>query len=429
MTIDLGGRLATVVVLTALEVERHAMVRNLIDLREDQHPTGTLFEVGRLHDTPWRVVVVTVGAGNLSAAALAERAIAAYRPEVLLFVGVAGGLHDDIELGDIIVATKIYAYHGGKEESGEFLARPRAWNAPHHLEQLARSVARTIAWEPSCHSPTDRSPVVHFRPIAGGEVVLDSRTVNVAHRLRQHYNDAAAIEMESAGVAEAGHLNNDLPVLIIRGISDRADGGKEQADRGRWQHQAAHNASVFTRWLIVRIGSQPSAPYVGNLSAGTGSGRSTNTSQQTARPIRRAPLPPGAPVPAPPSEPTRYRYRVAAFAVLMGLLAMFLLVRDLPTRAGSPADGVGVPTGTHLSIHDGRLALSTAGAVIENLLVLGPVTVSAPGVTLRRVRVAPHRLRPGRFGSSHPGPDYGLRTVRWSAFTELATVSGRRRPG
>jgi nucleoside phosphorylase len=177
-----------------------------------------------------------------------------FRPPALLFAGVAGAVKDDIHLGDIVVATKVYAYHGGKDEDDGFLARPRAWDAPHELDQLARYIARTASWTrllaPTCR---DREPVVHFKPIAAGEVVLNSRDTPLARQLHRAYNDAAAIEMESAGVSQAGHLNRSLPVLTVRGISDKADGAKRTTDEADWQSTAAAAAAAFVVTLAAEI--------------------------------------------------------------------------------------------------------------------------------------------------------------------------------
>jgi 8-oxo-dGTP diphosphatase len=65
----------------------------------------------------------------------------------------------------------------------------------------------------------------------------------------EHYNDAIAIEMESAGVAQAGHLNDNVPVVVVRGISDRADGTKETTDRAQWQPKAVASAAAFAEAL------------------------------------------------------------------------------------------------------------------------------------------------------------------------------------
>jgi nucleoside phosphorylase len=173
-----------------------------------------------------------------------------FHPRALLFVGVAGALSDGVQLGDVVVATRVYAVHGGREDDTGFHTRPRAWDAPHELEQLARVVSRSQWWAPTSTVP---GVEVHFKPIAAGEVVLNSRSSALADQLRWSYNDAAAIEMEGAGVAQAGHLSG-MPVLTIRGISYRADGTKHATDGAGWQTVAVANAAAFAVALCREIG-------------------------------------------------------------------------------------------------------------------------------------------------------------------------------
>lgn len=237
----------TVVLLTALDLEYQAVRRHLDGPRVRSHPAGTVFEVGHLRDVAGTVALAVTGEGNVSAAVLAERAIAMFQPQALLCVGVAGGLKNDIALGDVVVATKVYALHGGRDYGDGFLARPRAWQASHELEQFARYVARAGTWTGILPpAPACRPPAVHFKPIASGEVVLNAADTPLAARLRDTYDDAVAVDMESAGVAQAAHLNRSLPVLSVRGISDRADTGKRAADAAGWQHVAAAHAAAFT---------------------------------------------------------------------------------------------------------------------------------------------------------------------------------------
>lgn len=234
----------TVVVLTALETEYTAVWNLLEEPAVHRHAAGTRFEVGRIRGGAGRIALAVVGAGNGPAAVLAERAISEFRPRAVLFTGIAGALHDDLELGSVVVATKVYGYHGGFEERTGFSARPQAWDADHELEQIARHVNRAGDWR--------EIPKVCFRPIAAGEVVLNSRKTPLAQQLRLHFADAAAIEQESAGTAKAAQLNR-APFLAVRGISDKADGRKYQTDSAGWQSIAARNAAAFTVAIAAEL--------------------------------------------------------------------------------------------------------------------------------------------------------------------------------
>jgi 8-oxo-dGTP diphosphatase len=119
---------------------------------------------------------------------------------------------------------------------------------------------------------------VVFGPIAAGEVVQDSGISAEAQWIREHYNDACAIEMEAAGVAQAAHLNDSLPVVVIRGISDRADGGKATADDAGWQPRAAANAAAFAVALVAALAEELGDDNRGAWPSGdTSHGGNTNT--------------------------------------------------------------------------------------------------------------------------------------------------------
>lgn len=236
-----------VVMLTALNPEYQAVSTRLDNLRTVQHDRGTRFEVGTVRGTSFEVALGLTGKGNHSAAVLAERAIALFSPAALMFVGVAGALWGT-PLGDVVFATHVYAYHGGTSEDDGLKARPRMWETAHEVSQIAQHVARAGEWKQGI--PADTS--VHFGLIAAGEIVKNSTISAEARWIRDHFNDALAIEMEAAGVAQAGHLNG-APVAIVRGISDQADGTKNSAADRDWQPRAAAHAAAFATHLAVEL--------------------------------------------------------------------------------------------------------------------------------------------------------------------------------
>ncbi len=169
------------------------MREHLTDVETLTHPRyGTKAKLGQLPDSPWQVVLVNMGEGTLTAATLTERVLTWLEPEAVLLVGVAGGLKDDIGIGDVVVATKVYSVQGGKQTPDGFLVRPEAWRASHRLEQAAKEALGDTA-----------DFQAYFKPIAVGDVVLADRKSELARHIHAHYNDAVAIEMESSGVAHA----------------------------------------------------------------------------------------------------------------------------------------------------------------------------------------------------------------------------------
>lgn len=245
------------VVLTALDVEFTAVRTHLRDERIRTHPEGTDFYVGTLPDGRGKIALVQVGQGNTGAAVLTERAISFLRPKLVMFVGIAGRLMDDLGLGDVVVPPRIYLLLRGYADDEGFHCRPEVWHISHALEQLAQRVHREGKWQAGITGPPARRPGVFFRPVVAGDVVLNGSDDLVHGYIRQHYNDAAAIEMESAGMAHAAALNQSLPAMAVRSISDTASGDKDATDREGWQARAAQSAAAFAVAFLAEFFRPP----------------------------------------------------------------------------------------------------------------------------------------------------------------------------
>lgn len=240
-----------VVILTALDVEYGAVRDLLAGLRPLPPVSGTRFEAGSLPAGDGEVVLALTGQGNHASAVIAERAVREFRPAAVLFVGVAGRLRPSLALGDVVVATHVYAYHGAAARTDGLRSRPRVWEIDHGIDQAARQLARRVRWDRDLPGAAP-APRVHFGPVASGEVLHDARVSAPLRWIREHYDDALAIEMEAAGVAKAGQLSA-APVAVIRAISDRADGTKSGTDGERWQQRAVRHAAIFATALAADL--------------------------------------------------------------------------------------------------------------------------------------------------------------------------------
>lgn len=250
------GHLRRAVILTAIPVEYQAVRRHLRYLHEIVHK-GTVYEQGMFlaQSGACEVGIAHIHAGNARAAAEAERAIAYFAPRFAFFVGVAGGLKD-VRLGDVVIATKVYSYEAGKEET-TFQPRPEVGLSSYALVQRAQAEANRSAWLRRLGDPIPQPPPrAIVAPIAAGEKVQASTRSTTYRLIKANYGDAVAVEMEGHGFLQALHANPQVEALVIRGISDLVD-GKSEADAANFQQIAARHASGFAFEVLARLMSQP----------------------------------------------------------------------------------------------------------------------------------------------------------------------------
>jgi adenosylhomocysteine nucleosidase len=147
------------------------------------------------------------GWGKISAAATAQYAIDRYRPDLLLNLGTCGGFEGQIERGTLILAERTLVY-----DILEQMADP-AGAIDHYATRL------DLSWL--------REPYPH--PVQRGLLVSGDRDIVVEDipLLIARYN-AVAADWESGAIAWVAR-KNDLPCLILRGVSDLVGAGGGEA--------------------------------------------------------------------------------------------------------------------------------------------------------------------------------------------------------
>lgn len=241
-------RRLTAVVLTALNVEMAAVLKRLSSTNTKKVRGGTRYVVGTLEGKyiDWTIAVAEIGEGNIGAAVEATIAIREFGPDVILFVGIAGGLKTEIPHGSVVVADRVYHYQTGKS-GATLLGRPVVLPTWHSLAQLVRELIRS-EW-----TANDPRPLVVLKPIAAGERVISSVDSDDYRLIQERFNDAAAVDMESAGFYTAAERNNRLPAVVVRGISDMVLDKTAERD-AEWQPRASENAAAFATALLQAVG-------------------------------------------------------------------------------------------------------------------------------------------------------------------------------
>jgi adenosylhomocysteine nucleosidase len=232
-------------------------VRLLLTQVKDKHEEviqRITFTTGTLRGV--QVVVALTGIGKVNAATTTLLALEHYRPRVLLFTGIAGGINPQMLPGDIVIGSKI-AYHDYGTRSADGMKRgPTRDPATHAKNPLyfscdtswisrAQHAAQKMMWEKVNTGSGLRAPAIRTGIIVTGDVFIASDAAT--KELRQNMN-ADATEMEGAAVAQVCYQQR-VPFLVIRSMSDNA-GNNASHDMKAFYAVAARNAAEFVMTIV-----------------------------------------------------------------------------------------------------------------------------------------------------------------------------------
>jgi futalosine hydrolase len=218
----------TILVVTAVEAERDAVVRDLGPIMAVRQGGYVGVEANGVH-------AFNVGVGPTAAAAGAA-ALLTLGPEYELVVsaGVAGGFRDRAAVGDLVLASEVIAADQGAITDDGFLS----------LKDMGMPGNGGYA--------VDTNPIrprLHgggYRLLEGAVLTLScmTGTESRAAELAERYPRAVAEAMEGYGVLEAARRNNaSMQFAEIRAISNVIG----RRDRSAWNLPAAFDvlASAF----------------------------------------------------------------------------------------------------------------------------------------------------------------------------------------
>ncbi|NJL76361.1 MAG: 5'-methylthioadenosine/S-adenosylhomocysteine nucleosidase [Saprospiraceae bacterium] len=248
MTID-------VLICTPLALEFDAVLRHLSDVKEDNSFAILRCKTGVFQNKQGRLLHIAVVETEPSIAkvsAATSKALATFKPSVVILTGIAGGVKD-AQLGDLVVATEAFGYEHGKETDGGFAGRPNVLPYDSQLIKIAKNIAEEGVWKKRTGLNAQGSKVF-FGPIASGDKVIASNKTHLYETLKKQYNNTLAVEMEAIGFARAVY-GEDVKAINIRGISDLLV-GKAEADAKGNQELVTQYAAAFVMELLFQLNIQ-----------------------------------------------------------------------------------------------------------------------------------------------------------------------------
>lgn len=182
------------------------------------------YHCGRLNGQD--VVAVTARVGKVAAASTATTLIERFACDAIVFVGIAGGIGVDVQVGDVVVAAQLAQHDMDASPifpAGELpLLGVRELAPERRLTQaLHQACQAAIAdWSPRHDHPHFSQSNLHQGLILSGDQFVHAHAH--AQELVQQWPKALAVEMEGAAVAQVC-FEHSIPFAVVRTISDRAD--------------------------------------------------------------------------------------------------------------------------------------------------------------------------------------------------------------
>jgi len=216
---------------------------------------GVVFTSGTIDGI--RVVAARSGAGKVNAAFATTLLVDHFSPSAVVFTGTAGAIGTELNPGDVVIGSAVGYHDFGNITTGGFVRSatrnaasgkldPPFFPADPALLAAARRAARTV--KPSAGPDAKGPPSIREGLIVTGDAFVANPTNR--ENLRRDLN-ASAVEMEGAAVAQVC-TRFGVPAIIIRSITDHADGGAPGSYE-RYVGVASRNAAELALATIHEI--------------------------------------------------------------------------------------------------------------------------------------------------------------------------------
>ena len=185
-------------------------------------------------------VVVKCGIGKVNAGTCAQLLINVFGADRIINTGVAGSLDAAIDIGDIVVSTDAVQHDFDLTPLGYAPGELDGLGSPSLPadETMRRSAVKAVG---GC------APEVH---VFEGRVCTGDQFISSAEQKEAILSQFGGLccEMEGGAIAQICCQNN-VPFVIIRAISDKADGSAEM-NYTEFEQAAAIRCAAITRYMV-----------------------------------------------------------------------------------------------------------------------------------------------------------------------------------
>ncbi|WP_068785065.1 5'-methylthioadenosine/adenosylhomocysteine nucleosidase [Paenibacillus phocaensis] len=197
--------------------EEIALLLEKVENQETVETAGVRFIKGILHGRD--VVVCKSGVGKVNAAATTQILIDRFGAETIWFTGVAGAVHPDLKVGDMVISSTCQQH----DMDVRPLGYARGVTPYQDVSDFPADPALIRLAEEACARQCTDHQFRVGRVLSGDQFIADPEFVSTVLYAEL---DGACVEMEGAALAQVCHRNG-VPFIVLRSISDKADGSAD----------------------------------------------------------------------------------------------------------------------------------------------------------------------------------------------------------
>lgn len=189
-------------IIFAMEEELNTFI-NLVDVKVEEKVFDLSFKKAIVNNL--ECIMTICGVGKVNAARTTQIMIDKYSVDCIINIGVAGGISNNLQIGDIVIGERIVQHDfditAFNHEKGYIPNIGVFIDCDKNLVSLVREVINEN---------------YHLGIIASGDIFC---TDNKMSEKINHKFSALCVEMEGASIAQVCKLDN-VPFLVLRSISD-----------------------------------------------------------------------------------------------------------------------------------------------------------------------------------------------------------------
>ncbi len=236
--------ISKIAIIGAMDCEINDIKKEITDLKEQNYADLKIF-TGTINNK--FIILAQSGVGKVNAALNTQYIIDTFKPDIIINTGVAGGIADGLDVGDIIIGTylvqhdfdvTVLGYARGYMCTGEDKDKPTKFYCDKELvEKFQSSLQQNM--------PAKK---IHQGVIASGDKFISGKEIK---KEINEYFGALAVEMEGCAIAQVA-TRNQIPFVLTRAISDLAD-SKSAEDQNEFERKMSKVSTQTIKVFLKNI--------------------------------------------------------------------------------------------------------------------------------------------------------------------------------